>query len=293
MTRGSIDLGGHTRTYWSAAAPTSAGTNGRMPLLIVLHGAGGQGPGMAALSGLDRRGPTAGFMTVFPDGVARVWNDARGAPRLRRREGVDDVAFLQALVDRLAADGRVRADGVYLAGISNGGLMSEHLARHGLLPVTGLGLVAGPGTQTSRAETPRPKQAATVVVFAGTADPLVPYAGGPIGFGRGRRRSAAAGRGVAVPAEVIASDWAAANGIPGAPVVEGLPRQPGDLPVTRVTWRSDGRPPVVLYRIEGGGHTWPGGRQYLPARLIGPAARNLDATGLLLEQFLANERPNP
>ena len=40
-------------------------------------------------------------------------------------------------------------------------------------------------------------------------------------------------------------------------------------------------------RIEGGGHGWPGGPQYLPARVIGPIPRHLDATGILLEMVTA------
>jgi poly(3-hydroxybutyrate) depolymerase len=39
---------------------------------------------------------------------------------------------------------------------------------------------------------------------------------------------------------------------------------------------------VLLYRVDGGGHGWPGGPQFLPARLTGPVARSLDATGILL-----------
>ncbi len=41
--------------------------------------------------------------------------------------------------------------------------------------------------------------------------------------------------------------------------------------------------PVVLYRIEGGGHGWPGGPQYLPARVIGRVPRHLDASEILLD----------
>jgi polyhydroxybutyrate depolymerase len=55
--------------------------------------------------------------------------------------------------------------------------------------------------------------------------------------------------------------------------------------VTRLTWSAPGCPPVVLYRIEGGGHGWPGGPQFLPARAIGPVPRQLDATGILLEMI--------
>ena len=90
--------------------------------------------------------------------------------------------------------------------------------RHGLLPVAGIGLVAGPGTQASRAAMPHPAHPATVVMFAGTADPLIPYVGGPIGpLGRlvQRRGGGDTDRGLAVAAAVIAADWATSNGIDG------------------------------------------------------------------------------
>jgi polyhydroxybutyrate depolymerase len=286
LSQETIDVAGLRRSYWLASVPD--GDAGTAPLLIVLHGAGGQGPGMASLTGLDRRGPAAGFVTVFPDGQGRVWNDSRGAGAFARRQNVDDVAFLQALSARLAGRGLGQAAPVYLAGISNGALMCEHLARHGLLIVDGIALIAGPATAASRAAVPRPLRPTSVLVFAGTADPLIPYGGGPIGpLGRivQRRAGGTSDRGIAVPAEVVAGDWAAANGLPAAPTIDGLRADPGELPVTRLTWSTRGRKPVVLYRIDGGGHTWPGGPQYLPERLVGPTTRSVDATAILLDQF--------
>jgi polyhydroxybutyrate depolymerase len=78
-------------------------------------------------------------------------------------------------------------------------------------------------------------------------------------------------------------DWAAANGITTGPAIEELDTPPGDLPVTRKTWTKPGAHPVTLYRIDGGGHGWPGGPQFLPARVIGPVTKDLDATALLLD----------
>ncbi len=55
----------------------------------------------------------------------------------------------------------------------------------------------------------------------------------------------------------------------------------------RLTWPGPDGPATVpaatLYRIVGGGHTWPGGVQYLPARIVGPVATGLDATGIMLD----------
>ena len=287
LVRESLTLGATTRTWWTAPPPARGSE--APPLLVVLHGAGGQGPGTAALTGLHHRGPAAGFCTVFPDGVQRVWNDSRTAGATRRRADVDDVGFLQALLARLVADGHAHGDRVYLAGISNGALMSEHLARHGLLPVAGLGLVAGPGTETSRAARPRPAQPAAVVLFSGTADPLVPYGGGPIGpLGRFVQQRGDTDRGLAVAAETAAAEWAAVDGIDTLPTIDAL-GVAGDLRVTRLSWTRPGGPGIALHRIEGGGHTWPGGAQYLPEGVVGPVARALDATGILLATFRDEE----
>jgi polyhydroxybutyrate depolymerase len=260
---------------------------------MVLHGSGTNGRDVATLfTGLATRGPAAGVTAVFPDGWQGVWHIARpprGAPAL------DDAGFLAALARS------VRATPVVLAGISNGAGFAEHVARHGLLRVAGLFLVAGTFREFSRQAQPVPRQRAAVTILAGTADPAAPYQGGPMRMPGAagwilRRRAARHGdrpsERRAAPVETVARDWAAANaangavgavGAVGEPTAEPLAQVPGDPPVTRLTWSAPGGPPVVLYRIEGGGHGWPGGPQYLPARVIGPVPRRLDATGLLLD----------
>jgi poly(3-hydroxybutyrate) depolymerase len=57
--------------------------------------------------------------------------------------------------------------------------------------------------------------------------------------------------------------------------------------VTRLSWSAPGCPPVVVYRIESGGHGRPGGPQCLPVRMVGPIPRRLDATGILLDMVTA------
>jgi polyhydroxybutyrate depolymerase len=241
------------------------------------------GRDMAAFTGLAERGPGAGFATVFPDGWEQRWNDG---VLMRRSGGTDDVRFIAALVERLVDAGVARSGSVFLVGISNGASFAEHLARHALVPACGVVLVAGTATEPSRELAPAPMTPAAVLCFAGTADPLVPYAGGSIGasglIGRlaDRRRGEPRRLGVAI--ETVARDWAAVNGAAREPTVERLAGAPGELPVTRLSWRAPGGPPVEVCRIEGGGHGWPGGSQYLPSRLIGPIAGGPDATAILL-----------
>ena len=165
------------------------------PLLVVLHGAGGTGAGMAALTGLARGVRRSGVRGGLPRRIrSGLERPARRRPAgFARRAVIDDVGFIDALVAKLVADGIADPVSVYAIGISNGSLLAEHIARHGLLPFAGIGLVAGPGTVPSRDAMPRPARPATVVMFHGTADPLVPYGGGPIGM-LGRMVQLRAGR---------------------------------------------------------------------------------------------------
>jgi polyhydroxybutyrate depolymerase len=286
---GSIDVAGVRRTYWLARAPQRPGHRSSAPLLIVLHGSGMDGRAVARFTGLDMRGPAAGLATVFPDGWKGMWHPARapdGEPDL------DDALFLAQLCSQLEVDGAARSWPVYLAGVSNGAWFAEHLARQALLPVTGLFLVAGTALEFSRRIAPVPLLRTTVVMMMGTGDRSVPYGGGPLSR-RGlsgvmlRRRAARhgeqPGEDLVAGAETVAADWATANGIRWGPASVELPAPPGDLQVTRKTWSAPACRPVTLYRIEGGGHGWPGGPQFMPARAIGPIARHLDATGILLD----------
>jgi polyhydroxybutyrate depolymerase len=273
-------------------------------LLIALHGSGMDGCGLAWFTGLARRGPAAGITTVFPDGWKGTWHPTRPPAR---EPDLDDARFLTELASHLEGLGAARSWPVFLAGISQGARYAEHVARNGLLPVTGLFLVAGTALESSRRMAPVPQLRASMVLVMGTGDPTSPYGGGPLirrGItGRIRKRRAARhgelpGEDIVAGAEAVVADWATANcttghGITGSaitatggiarPLVEELPAAPGDLPVTRKTWTRPGCHHATLYRIDGGGHGWPGGPQFMPARVIGPITKHLDATGLLLD----------
>jgi polyhydroxybutyrate depolymerase len=289
LESGTIDVAGIRRSYSLAAAPRLARQRALAPLLIVLHGAGMNGRHMARFTGLARRGAAAGITTVFPDGWGGSWHPARppdGEPDL------DDALFLSVLSNHLEDQGMARSWPVFVAGVSNGAWFAEHVARHGLLPVTGLCLVAGSALEFSRQLAPQPLLRTSVIMMMGTGDRSVPYEGGRL-IRRGvsgmlRRRRAARhgelpGEDVVAGAEVVAAEWAAGNGIVSGPASEELPIPASDLPVTRKTWSAPACRSVTLYRIEGGGHGWPGGPQFLPARVIGPIARQLDASGILLD----------
>jgi polyhydroxybutyrate depolymerase len=290
LERGTLEVAGVRRSYWLARSRETPAARG--PLLMMLHGSGTTGRDVATtFTDLVSRGPAAGVTVVFPDGWRGVWHIARPPPG---EPDLDDAAFLAALAGRLADS--AGAGPLFLAGLSNGAGFAEHVARHGLLRLDGLFLVAGTLREFSRQAAPVPRQRLAVTIMAGTEDPMARYEGGPMrapGFVGWllRRRAARHGdlpseRRVAAT-EAVARDWAAGNGIGGGPAEERLPQAPGDPPVTRLSWSAPGCPPVVAYRIEGGGHGWPGGPQYLRVKTVGPIPRQLDATGILLDMVTA------
>jgi polyhydroxybutyrate depolymerase len=264
------------------------------PLLVVLHGSGIDGALMAAWTGLAVRGPEAGFATVFPQGREEMWDDVG----LGRRDGADDPAFISALVDRLGTEGMAVPGATVLIGLSNGAFFAERLARHGLVAASALILVSGTARGESRRACPRPVRPAAVLCIEGTADRLVPYGGGMatgtmawLARRRARRILRQPADREVVAAETLCSDWAAANGCAPLPVSAPVPRGAADGIVQRLSWSVPGHRPVVLYRIEGGGHTWPGGPRYMPGRLVGRAGRDVDATGIALD--FAREQVEP
>ena len=258
------------------------------------------GRAMAWFTGLARRGPAAGITVVFPDGWKGGWHPAHAPSAV---PDLDDARFLAELASHLEWAGAARSWPVFLAGVSQGARYAEHVARHGLLPVTGLFLVAGTGLAFSRRQVPVPQLRAGAVLVVGDRDPTFPYQGGRLTRGgwsglimkrRAVRHGELPGEDVVTGAEEVAADWAAANGIVTAagvtvtgsfarPLIEELPMPPGEPSVTRIAWTRPGCHPATLYRIDGGGHGWPGGQQSMPARTAGPVSRHLDATGLLLD----------
>lgn len=271
---GTFRSGGTDRTYTLHVPPGDP-----VGLVLSLHGGGGTGVGQQGLTGFDAVADLHELLVVYPDGYDKSWADGRGASPADRRH-VDDVGFLVGLAGKLQNDYGIPPGHVFVTGMSNGGFMSNRLACDradvfaAAAPVAG---TLGVGVACN------PSRPVSVLAAHGTADPLVPFKGGAV---RGR-----GGVSHSVSATSMADRWRSADGCQGDPSGQVLSGAGDGTVVHRFDSAAcAASTEVIFYQIDSGGHTWPGGKQYLPAAIIGPTTRGLDASEVIAQFFLTHAR---
>jgi polyhydroxybutyrate depolymerase len=219
------------------------------------------------MSGLSKVADQNGFIVVFPDGYEKSWNDCRKVGPAAEKN-LDDTAYLVALKDEFVAHHHADPHRTYVAGLSNGGMMALTLACRAADHFAGVVAVAG---QWSTREECKPKVPISVALMLGEKDPLVPYEGGEVSRDRGpvlsaRKTLELFGRLDECPAEPHRSQLIDAD------------RSDGTTTDVDVWAGCAAGTEVRLYTVHNGGHTWPGGWQYLAERWVGKTARDWSAS---------------
>lgn len=272
---GQLAYGGLTRTY-TLHAP--AGVTHPQALVVNLHGGGSTGRTQATLTHYDAVADANGFVVVYPDGIDKNWADGRGASEPDRR-GVDDVGFLTALAAKLVNDFGIPRGHVFATGISNGAFMTNRLACERADAFAAIAPVSGTlGTNITCA----PSRPVAVFETHGTADPIVPFDGGTM-TGRG-------GRSTIVSAPTMVDRWRDINGCQSDPLHDRVQGSDGMTVDRFVSPSCAAGSSVVFMRVDGGGHTWPGGPQYLPKVIIGPTTTAFDESQSSWDFFAAHAR---
>ncbi len=270
---GAIKVDGRQRAFIVHVPKGHDGTKA-LPMLLVLHGGRSTGWEIRGFTRMDKVADREGFIAVYPHATENRWNDGRAyGENVRVDSGVDDVAFLRALIEVLCDALPVDRTRVYMTGASNGGMMAFRFACEAGDTIAGVApVIASMPEPVYRAARPSDGVPVPIVIIAGTADPLVPWNGGDVvlnGMPLGR----------IVPVEDSVRFWVERNQCVTEPEVVLLPDlDPDDgmhVRVERYASRT-GDADVLFYAVEGAGHTWPGGRQYMPVDVIGPTCRDMD-----------------
>ncbi len=272
----SLEVDGRTRSY-HVHVPPQYDSKKPTPVVLAYHGALTNGLMMSVFSDLNDKADAAGFLVVYPNGTGTakrmlVWN--AGGIRNKVTDGkLDDVAFTARVLDDLEAAAAVDVKRVYATGMSNGGMMCYRVAAELSNRIAAIAPVGG----TMAIENPHPARPVPVIHFHGTDDKLVPY-NGPDGLAK---RLA-----LFQSVDETMQTWAKIDGCPATPVTTDLPDKANDgTTVTRKTWGpGKNGAEVVLYTIDGGGHTWPG--QTRAFQFLGKSTKDISANDLIWEFFL-------
>jgi polyhydroxybutyrate depolymerase len=248
---------------------------------------GSAGDEQRDLTKFDALAEQEGFIAVFPDateldpddypeaelppltGAEIQWN--LGGNSLQYYAGIDDVGFASHMADWFDDNYNINADRIYSTGMSDGALFS-YLAAFNLTGMfAGIAPVCGPMPWGFGNLTASPT---TVILTHGTADPILSYDG----YG-------GMGGNVTYSVDETVACWLDVNGIPpGTEPMETVwgATSSDSTVVTRYAYSggTDGTQ-VILFKVEGGGHTWPGGPEYLPEFIIGKVTTHIDGSALI------------
>lgn len=274
-----ITYQGRLRTY-ILHTPKDYTPNRSMPLVLVFHGGNGRGRSVQRNSGFNDLADQQGFFVAYPDGIDRHWNDGRLDTD---NPDVDDVGFVAALIDHLVKTKNIDSSRVYATGISNGGAMVLKLACDLSDKIAAFAPIAS-SLSVRLASSCKPSKPVSILMFNSPDDPYMPWEGG---MGRGR-----GGMKLSVPETV--EWWRKHNDCSPQADNNTLPMTAAsDGTRVRVSRYSGGRSDteVVLYTIEGGGHTWPGGQLSRREQEFGTTSRQVDASEVMWEFFQRHALP--
>jgi polyhydroxybutyrate depolymerase len=255
--------------------PAGVNAADKLPVIVSLHGRLGTAEGQMKFADFRPIADKEKFIIVCPQGIDRSWNDGRGTPA--HNKGINDVKFIDQLINYMIKTYNGDPARIYVTGMSNGGFMSSRLACELHSKIAAIAVVAASMDQDAGY---KPAAPMPVMYIQGTDDPLVPFTGGPMRKGAG---------GSIYGHEEIVKKWAAADGGGANPAVTNLPVKENDgTSVIKEVYSNKKGLKVIGYTITGGGHTWPGGTQYLPKMIIGKLSHNLDACQVIWDFFKGN-----
>ncbi len=283
-----VEHDGRTRTAL-VYVPAQAADGKPLPVVLNFHGSGGNAHDHRAYVRMDPLADRAGFIAVYPNGSGwfeeqfLTWN-AGLCCGYAAAEKVDDVGFVRALLDALAAQAPVDPTRVYATGLANGAMLSYRLAAQASDRIAAIAPVAGSmALPERRADDPRPtlevpgRRPVPIMHIHSIDDPRAAYRGGlaePVPLTSVRTRHP--------NAEEMLFRWVAFAGCRTKPAVAetrtGAPGT-GAAAHTATKYVFSGcrdEVEIVLWKLSGAGHVWPGARPGDP-QTLGPGTDVIDA----------------
>jgi len=276
----SLTLDGHARTF--IITLPEGWNNQALPLVFVLHGGGGTADGTEKLTGFKAIALREKFILVYPQGIEKSWNDGRSTTA--NQMGVNDTAFFRLMIERISSKYKVNNKMIFCTGISNGGFMTSTLAwtMSNFFAACASDAATIDSVIVKSNKHPSP---VSMMYMHGTLDWIVPIEGGTASIGE------ASGSVFLSHANAV-NTWVKIDNINSVPVINTIPdnARDGTSIIKSEYTNGSNETSVVSYIIENGGHTWPGGLQYLPEALVGKTTKNLNASETIWAFFKSHPK---
>ncbi len=261
---GTLNHDGLTRNYRLYLPSAFQEGANDLPLVFNLHGLGSSALEQEFYTGMKDVAEANNFIVCHPDGIDNSWNVG-----FDPNSNIDDVGFIDALIDEIYQQYGFNWKKVYSTGMSNGGYMSYKLACELTDHITAIASVTG-SIVPPEINSCNPSRAVPTMQIHGTSDSVVPYDGSNF----------------AMAQEDLVAWWVNHNGCTSGEVVTDVV----DMDMTdnctaeRYEYSScNDDVKVEFYKITGGGHTWPGVAIDIPD--LGPTNRDFNASETIWEFF--------
>ncbi|HEU0146424.1 MAG TPA: alpha/beta fold hydrolase [Bradyrhizobium sp.] len=246
---------------------------GRRTVIVVLHGGSGSGARVRRALGLEEAIRSRNIALLYPDAIGGHWGDTKETAQR-------DIDFIRTLVDQLVANGTADRRKIFLVGSSTGGMLALRIAceRAGEAYAGIATIIAN--LPADIAESCQPPKPIPLMVINGTANPLIPYAGG--------KTSLPDSKIDVVSTDATLAAFSKAAGCSDNRTTTALPdRDPRDGTLSFVEKLSGCKAPIELIRVEGGGHTIPGrtGAGTTRGQPVGAHTNDFDAAYRIWEFF--------
>ena len=183
-----LSINGEKRSY-IIHVPESYDETMPTPLVLVLHGGGGNAKNIENVSGFNEKADEEGFIVIYPDGTGRfqrkllTWN-AGFCCGYALENNIDDVFFIRSLIEHIQQEYSINESRIYVTGLSNGGIMTYRIGAELSDIIAAIAPVASQiGGQATEEESiwriPEPEYPVSMIAFNGMQDKRVPYDGGP------------------------------------------------------------------------------------------------------------------
>jgi len=257
-----VEIQGLKRPF-SYHLPAGYSKSRATPVMLVFAGLKMKGTDMIGATGMNGVSNRNNFIVVYGEPVGGEWQDGM------KSRAFDDVAYVQAVLTKLSSICNIDSRRVFAVGLSNGGFFTQLLACSVPSKIAAIAVVSATGMEQALQKS-NGERAIPCMFFLGTDDPLINWQDGKskslgklskkLGMNEidpGLLEIARYGGFYSVPD--LISFWTSHNKCQGAPVESYEPdKDPHDgMRVKKSIWGHRGNA-VVLYTIEGGGHTWPG-----------------------------------